>query len=389
MEKNLVTTDQSKKEIVTAKELQSKLKQHQNKLSHNKKYIKEGSKVGLKAVEKIEKVFNKHIINVNLEIPKDFVKKLGEEKVYRIGGALRIRENKRFAKHLSEVSPSNVKKLAKFGNVAFLALDLIESAVVDQKLKEILIYVKDIDLKLDAQNRGELKSAIEQIKELQLIQNEEVKKQKILFIQDRLSYCEQLFTEIYDGRWQKYVELNRKYQDSRITNYTELKELTRIGKSLPNDLDPIVLCKVAQTKLCEMQGEFILAKEKAFNLNSFVADKLDEYKDAFSSNSLSIQKEKYKRCGFQKRNKRFIAVEEELEESNEKIEFLLNYSICYTLSIPEELDEEVDSIVSSEVLKKDDSLFTKIKKWFIAIFKKLKRLFNKSSYGRGQGDGYF
>jgi len=377
MKSEIIVPENTGNEIVSIKELNSKLKQHQKKLSLNKKYVKEGAKVGSKAIEKIEKVVNKHIINVNLEIPKEFVKKLAEGKVYRKGGALKIPQTERFAKHLSEVKPSNVKRLTKIANVAFLALDLIESAIVDQKLKDILEYVKDIDLKLDAQNRGAFKSAIEQIKELQLIQNLDVKNQKILLIQDRLSYCEHLFTEIYEGRWQNYLELKRKFDNSILDNSSELKKMIKLAKNLPNDLEPIILCKIAQTKLCEMQGEYILAKEKSFVLNSFLADKLDEYKDEFDSPGLDSKKNKYKKYGFQKRDKRFAKIKEELIEANEKVEFLLTSSICYTLSIPEELGEEVEVIHVDESSTKTESLFLRIKNWFISLLKKLTRIFKK------------
>lgn len=363
-------------EIVNFETLVAKYEEHQKKLSINPNYLKDGVVFGLNTLNKINQLKNKHIVNVHLEIPKEFYKELGAGKINRVAGALKHSQKQTFIKHLQEVKPSKVKKLTKAANIAFIALDVLESVIVDQKLKEILEIVKEINLKLDAQNRGALKSAIEQIKDLHLIQNTEIQQQKILLIQNDLSYCEQLFTTIYENKWNKYIELNNKYATAKITNSSELNELHKIGISLPNSLEPIIICKVAQTKLCEMQDEYVLAQDKAFNLAGFLSDKLDDYKNAFSDNSLDEKKKIYKNYGIQKKEKRFLKIKDELVEPNEKIEFLLNSTLCYALSIPEVIGQGVKkkdaNLIDYTEVNVSEKFWNKIKKWFFKVINKIK-----------------
>ena len=363
-------------EIVNFETLVTRLEEHQNRLSVNPNYIKDGLVVGLNTIKKIKQLKNKHIINVDLEIPKELYKQLGAGKIKRVAGALKHPQKHTFIKHLQEVKPSKVKKLSKVANIAFVALDVLESVIVDQKLKEIIEIVKEIDLKLDAQNRGALKSAIEQIKDLHLVQSPETKQQKILFIQNGLSYCEHLYTSIYENKWNKYIELNNKYAKSKITNSSELNELRKLGIAIPDALEPIIICKVAQTKLYEMQDEYVLAQDKAFNLVTFLTDRLSDYKNAFDDNALNYKKKLYKNYGIQKRDKRFLRIKDELIEPNEKIEFLLNSTLCYALSIPEIIEQtetnKVDNYVDYLEIKTSENLWQKIITWFSRIINKIK-----------------
>lgn len=134
--------------------LAEKLKEHQKKLSVNRNYIKGGLAIGVNALEKIEKLKNKHIINVNLEIPKKFYEELREGRVVRVGGALKHPTKNVFKKHLKEIKPSAVRKLTKATNMVLFITDVFGEVLVDQKLGDIMNAVKEIDLKLEAQNRG-------------------------------------------------------------------------------------------------------------------------------------------------------------------------------------------------------------------------------------------
>lgn len=371
-------------EVINFETLVSKLNEHQKRLSVNPNYIKDGIVIGSNTISKLSKLKNKHIINVNLEIPKEFSKQLGAGEINRIGGVLKHAQNQTFIKHLKEVKPSNVKKLTKVANIAFIALDILESVIVDQKLKEILETVKNIDLKLDAQNRGKLKSALEQFKDLHLVSNPDIKQQKILLIQNELSYCDHLYTNIYDNKWNKYLDLNTKYNNSKIRNSNELKDIVKIGCSLPGALEPIIMCKVAQIKLYGMQDEYVLAQDKANSLNSFLIDKLNDYKDVFDGDSLDEKKASYKNVWFQKREKRFSKIKDELTEPNEKIEFLLNSTICYTLSIPVLIGPSksmnIDEYTESKETSRSKFFWQKIIIWintmFIKIRKSISNLFN-------------
>jgi len=337
---NNKSSTENDKAIITSDELYSKLKDHQSNLTLNKGYIKEASKIGFKTIEKVDTVLKKHIINVDLEIPSDFVNKLGKGKCYRTGGVVRETGSEKIRKHLREVKPSNAKKLSKIASTGFLVLDIIESAIVDQKLKDILEHVKEIEMKIDAQNRGAFKSAISQLKDISRTKNPENKNRKILLIQNELSKCENIFTEIYMSHWQDYGIERKKFNKSKITNNAELKKMTELAKKIPNELDIIVSCKIAQIKLYEEQEEYSLAKEKSFELNYFIAGQLDKYKNEFNTDNLIQTINKFKNYGFQERIQRIKKIEEQLIEPHEKIEFLFNSSIYYTLTIPEKIIKE-------------------------------------------------
>ncbi|MCR4322050.1 MAG: hypothetical protein NUV74_17160 [Candidatus Brocadiaceae bacterium] len=336
--------------------LAKKLEEHQKKLSVNRNYIKDGVVIGVNALEKIEKLKNKHIINVNLEIPKKIYEELRDGKVVRVGGALKHPTKNVFRKHLKEIKPSAVRKLTKATNMVFFVTDVFESVLVDQKLRDIMNTVKEIDLKLEAQNRGAFLSAIEQSRELYLIQNEEIKRQKIILVLDKLSYCEHLFTVIYENKWKEYIKLDNSYKNdfkSRLTNTSELKKMCEIGKALPEYLEIIALCKIAQVRLWEMLGQYVLAKEKAFNLVSFLSEKIDNYKDNFGDYALSIKLGSHSRlfgefwdmctwdAGGLHREKRLKNIKDGFIESHERIEFLLNTALCVPLDVPEELSNDL------------------------------------------------
>lgn len=333
--------------------LAKRLDAHQKKLSVNPNYIKEGVVFGVNALEKIEKLKNKHIINVNLEIPKKFYEELRDGKVVRVGGSLKHPTKNVFRKHLEDIKPSGVRKLTKAINVVSFATDVLGQVLVDQKLRDIMNTVKEIDLKLDAQNRGAFLSAIGQARELYSIQgDEELRKQRINSVLGELSGCEYLFTVIYENKWKEYIKLDNSYRTSLLTNTSELKKMCKIGKEMPEYLEIIALCKIARIRLWEMSGQPVLAKEKAFDLVSFLSEKIDNYKDSFGDHAMSIKKNQHQKlfiefwklctwdteCLYEE--KIFKNIKDEFLESHERIEFLLNTALCVPLDVPEELSDK-------------------------------------------------
>lgn len=188
-----------------------------------------------------------------------------------------------------------------------------------------------------------------------LIQNEEIKRQTIPLVLDRLSYCEQLFTVIYENKEKEYIKLDNSYKNdfkSRITNTSELKKMCEIGKALPEYLEIITLCKIARVRLREMSGEYFLAKENVFSLVSFLSEKIDNYKDNFGDYALSIKQIYYESFIGDLRNigpwdsyqlnkeKIFKNIKDEFLEPHERIEFLLNIALCVPMDVTEELSDK-------------------------------------------------
>ncbi|UCH95936.1 MAG: hypothetical protein JSV88_03575 [Candidatus Aminicenantes bacterium] len=329
-----------KTEVVRFQDLVDKLKKKAKDLSTNPRYVKDTLNLTYSVLEKLEKLKQKKFVQVELRIPEELVEKLGKGKIFRVGEIIKQKENHSLVKLLVETKPSNVKKLLKTRNIAFKTVDLMESLLLDQKLEEIIGKVEEIDRKLDAQNKGALKSAVRQMKELPLIQNPDTRKSKILFIQDKLSHCEHVLGELYESNWYRYKALKSNFEKSLISNRKELKEMCEIGEKLPGELEPIILCKFGQVKLYEMQEEFVLAQEKAFDTVKYVSEKLEDFKNEFSESSLDRKNENYKNPADFNKKKTLLKLKDQLVEPNEYIEYLLNTTLSFAMTVPEEVSVE-------------------------------------------------
>jgi hypothetical protein len=190
--------------VLAFPELIGRVRKRHQSIAANPRYEKNALKAGLSCLDKLEDLRRRNVINVDLEVPKEFVRQLRSNKVFRKGGILRKTNSKEIAKHLKEVKPSNVRKLAKAANVAFIAIDVLESALLDEKLKAILEVVKSVEAKLEAQNKGKLKGALAAMQEIALIQDSETKRQRINLIQNSLKESEWVFREEYENQWSKY-----------------------------------------------------------------------------------------------------------------------------------------------------------------------------------------
>jgi hypothetical protein len=384
-----------KTKVVKFEDLVEKLKKKAKALSTNPRYVKEALNNVYSVLEELEKLKRKKFLQVELKIPGELAEKLGKGKILRVGEIIQLGENQSLAKLLVETKPSNVKKFLKTKNIAFMTVDLMESVLLNQKLEDITGKVEEIDGKLDAQNKGALKSAVQQMKELPLIKNPDTRKSKILFIQDKLSHCEHVFSELYESKWKRYTRLKSNFEKSVISNKKELKEMCEIGEKLPGDLEPIILCKVGQVKLYEMQEEFVLAQEKAFEATKYVGEKLEEFKNEFSERPLDHKNENDKnpadfnkkgvappthsrsaRCrsfgGFISKvyffcmhlkdinkKKTFLKLKDQLVEANEYIEYLLNTTLSFALTVPEEVAVEP---------AKRKGFWSKILSWLKKVF---------------------
>jgi len=363
-----------KTKVVRFEDLVDKLKKKAKALSTNPRYVKEALNNVYSVLEELEKLKRKKFLQVELKIPVELAEKLGKGKILRVGEIIQQGENHSLAKLLVETKPSNVKKFLKTKNIAFKTVDLMESLLLDQKLEDITEKVEEIDGKLDAQNKGALKSAVQQMKELSLIQNPDTRKSKILFIQDKLSHCEHVFSELYESKWKRYTRLKSNFEKSVISNKKELKEMCEIGEKLPGDMEPIILCKVGQVKLYEMQEEFILAQEKAFDAVKYVSKKLEDFKKGVAppTHSRSARSRSFGGviskawffCMHIKnisKEKTLLKLKDRLVEANEYIEYLLNTTLSFALTVPEE--------VAVEPAKRKNFL-SKIISWLKRVFSK-------------------
>lgn len=333
-------------EVVTNEQLISLAKETQKSLPTNPTNSNV-LKLAAKTIEKLEELRGKNYINVNLEIPSEFISELRKGSIGRHGGVLRNRKNQRIVKHLKEAKPSNIKKAIKVSSIAFLTVEVLEDTLLDEKLKEILDAVTEIGAKLDAQNKGRLRAAILQMSELKQIDNPELQKQSIPIIRNELTNCQQLFIQLYDHEWQKYEKLKSKFLTSRFYNKTELRKMSEIGQKIPEYLEYIILCKLGQIELYKMQDQYQISQEKAFEMLSFLTERIEEFKNEFSPTSISEIRHKIKDPIDFKKERIIIELNEDLSESNISLEHRLNTSLCYLLTIPQEGQNTLETILRS------------------------------------------
>jgi hypothetical protein len=326
-----------KTKVVRFEDLVRKLREKAAALARNPNYVKEKLNRVYKLLERLDQLHRKKMVRLDLEIPRELAKKLGSSKVLRVDGIIRQSVDTAIDSLLLEARPSGFKRLAQVKNISFMALDTLEAVIVDRRLEDIAEKVANIDAKLDAQNRGVLKSALDQMKELGMIRDPETKKNKLLFVQDRLNQCDHLFNELYQAKWQRYQFLKEKFESSTFSNKSELKEMCEIGEQLPAFLEPVLLCKVGQVKLYEMQQEFALAQDKAFEMAAFAAEKLEQFKDEFSL--VSLENKNYKNITDFNPEKTLAALKDRLLHPNEHMEYLLNTILSFVLTVPEEVTE--------------------------------------------------
>lgn len=363
-----------KTRVLSFSDLIHKLKERSISLAKNPKYVKDILDHMYSVVEKLEKLRRKKLIRIDLEVPRALVKQLGTNKIMHVDGVIRQTGEAAIANLLKDIRPSGFKKLTKVKNISFTALDTLEAVLLDRKLNDISEKLDDIDARLDAQHRGSLKSALQQMKELSMLQNPEIKRSKILLVQDRLNQCEHLFDQMYMNKWQRLEPLKEKSEKSTFSNKSKIQEMCEIGEQLPLLLEPVILCKIGQIKCYEMQNEFTLAQENAFALAGYVADKLESYKKELDG--LALEKIKYKNVTDFNRARTVAGLKERLQEPNELMEYLLNTTLGFVLTVPEE-----EYSTHSATVKEDDwtsiDSSTQTLNWWQRFLRWLKGLFVK------------
>lgn len=167
-------------------------------------------------------------VAARLEIPKEIAKALGEGTAKRYGGVVRAAGRNgpsgRIMKHLREIRPSNVKKLAKSPTLAFVLVDALQSTLLNEKLAAIELKLKEIDRKLDAQNQAPLRKAIEQMQELPHLKGRN-RWERLHQIQNSLREFEGTYLGLRDSRWGEIDHLMSEFTRARVTNTGNTKKL--------------------------------------------------------------------------------------------------------------------------------------------------------------------
>ncbi len=362
-------------DIITISDLGDYFAVREERLKNNRNYSKNGWELGRTVLNLLSDISQKDIVTVKLLVPKKFHESLVKGEVIRVGGVLRQAKDQRIAHHMKEIRPTNVSKLTKVANLAFFAIDILESILVDKKLNEILTEVKDINLKIDAQMYGNLQSALQGINELNLCMKDEFRLPKIPLIDKSLRDCECQFNNIYKKKWEKVTELDKEYYSSKIRKRSVLKKQIALCNSLPSLFQLIVTCKVARIKLCELQGDYTLANRISVELSEFLAKSLLEFKQIFGNEAIQKKLSEYKILKTEFFKPKLEEVTDQVKESNEVLEYLLQSALCYTLFLPEVVGDPSEApkngFDTTDAILANPSRFDRFKKKLHSLFHKI------------------
>lgn len=326
------TQQTDKTTLVLLEKSKEKLKSISNNSNYNKNIINAGKQL-IGNYEKL--LITKR--TVTLMIPDHIVKKLGTDTVRLTGGVARYKDG-RIYEHLKDIRPTKLTKSVKIASLAFFAFDMLEDAIIDEKLKEIEKYVKQIDTKLDAQNYGKYESTIEQFLDLGKYTNDAKRDNRVSIILDKLNDCDRIFNRLYEGKWKEYDTKKTIYHSSRFYNHTEVDKINKLRDELLEYLSIIISCKITEIiGLMQYEKEFVLAQEKSYILQEFCLNQLDRFGKAFGMSALKEFKENYKApfSRFTTKDGNFKKFAQNCNETLKAIEYTKDTLRCFDLSIPE------------------------------------------------------
>ena len=143
-------------------------------------------------------------ITAELMVPKEIVAAISGGTAKRVGSVVRSVKTGSILKHLKEVKPSHVRRLLKSPMLAFVLMDALQSVLLNEKLAAIQLQLKEIDRKLEAQNQGPLRKAIEQMRDLPYLKGKN-RWHQIQQIRNSLRDFEGIYSSLCDSRWRRLV----------------------------------------------------------------------------------------------------------------------------------------------------------------------------------------
>ena len=272
-------------------------------------------------------------ITVELAVPKEIAKAISEGAAMRGGSVVRSVQSGGILKHLKEVKPSNVRKLLKSPMLAFVIMDALQSALLNEKLETIQLQLKEIDRKLEAQNQGPLRKAIEQMRDLPHLKDKNLWHQ-IHQIRNSLREFEGIYSGLCDSRWEMIEPLLNDYLGARTTNDAEGKKLCVAAQEITLDIEMIANAKILHAQMTMELDETHAAEQEVLRLQEFLLQQEERFQTVFGEEA-SIQNEATHRQFWGKRSKARAKVQESLIEPAERIDHLLNTSLLLHLALPE------------------------------------------------------
>lgn len=272
------------------------------------------------------------MIKAKLAVPKEIAKAITEGTAKRTGSVVRSVKSGRILRHLKEVKPSHVRKLLKSPMLAFVLMDALQTTLLNEKLAAIQLQLKEIDRKLEAQNQGPLRKAIEQMHDLPHL-NGRNRWQQIHQVRNSLREFEGLYSSLCDSRWETIGHLLKSYEGARITNDAECKKLCVAAQEVALDIEMIVNAKILHARITVEIGELRAAEQEVLRLQEFLLHQEERFQAVFGEEA-PIQKVESHRRILGRKLTACNEVRTRLVEPAERIDHLLNSSLLLHLVLP-------------------------------------------------------
>jgi hypothetical protein len=270
-------------------------------------------------------------VTAELEVPKEIAKALSEGGATRAGSVVRVVRSGRILKHLKEVKPSHVRKLLKSPTFAFVVVDAFQSALLNEKLAEIQLQLKEIDRKLHAQHQGLLRKALEQMLDLPDLKGRN-RWLRIHQIQDSLREFEGIHRSLCDSRWDTIQQLVERFQKARITNVAERKKLCEAAQDIARDVEMVANAKILHARMTTELDETQTAEQEMLRLEDFLLGQEVSFNAVFGEDA-AIQNVGAHRVRIGRATTARNAAREQLVEPRERLDHLLNSSLLLHLAI--------------------------------------------------------
>jgi hypothetical protein len=272
-------------------------------------------------------------ITAELRVPKEIAKAISGGSAKRVGSVVRSVKSGRILKHLKEVKPSHVRKLLKSPMLAFVIMDALQSALLNEKLAAIQRQLKEIDRKLEAQHRGLLRKATEQMRDLPYLKTGN-RRQRLHQIQESLSLFGGICSDLCESRWQTIDGLVKSYEGRSITNDSLGKKLCSEAQEVTLDIEMIANAKILHARMTVELDEAHTAEREVLRLQEFLLQQEERFQKVFGGEA-SIQKLETHRRVIGRARTAHGEARERLIEPAERIDHLLNTSLLLHLALPE------------------------------------------------------
>jgi hypothetical protein len=273
-------------------------------------------------------------ITAKLDVPKEIAKAIREGTAKRVGSVVRSTKTGKILKHLKEVKPAHVRKLLKSPMLAFVALDALQSALLNEKLATIELQLKEIDRKLEAQNRGLLRKAIEQMRDLPHLTDRN-RVQRLHQIQESLALFGGIYGELCESRWETITHLLQSHERAHVSNAGETKKLCAAAQDLSQHIEMIANAKILHARMTVELGEFLAAEQEVLRLQEFLLDHELRFQAVFGNAAPIQQLGTHRPQILGRARSAHREAQERLIEPTERIDYLLNSSLLFILALPE------------------------------------------------------